>query len=91
MSIVKTKDGTEVYSQEWSSTHAQPIMFHHGWPLSPDDWDAQLLFSLRYGNRAVAHDRRGHGQQRNRKSSPQPSRRSPASATPPRRRPKRAA
>jgi non-heme chloroperoxidase len=61
MSIVKTKDGTEIYFKDWGPKHAQPIMFHHGWPLSSDDWDAQLLFFLQHGYRVVAHDRRGHG------------------------------
>jgi non-heme chloroperoxidase len=61
MSIVKTKDGTEIYFKDQGPKHAQPIMFHHGWPLSSDDWDAQLLFFLQHGYRVVAHDRRGHG------------------------------
>jgi non-heme chloroperoxidase len=61
MSIVKTKDSTEIYFKDWGPKHAQPIMFHHGWPLSSDDWDAQLLFFLQHGYRVVAHDRRGHG------------------------------
>jgi non-heme chloroperoxidase len=58
---VKTKDGTEIYFKDWGPRDAQPIMFHHGWPLSADDWDAQLLYFLSKGFRVVAHDRRGHG------------------------------
>lgn len=59
MSIFKTKDGTEIFYKDWGS--GQPIVFHHGWPLSADDWDAQMLFFLHQGFRVVAHDRRGHG------------------------------
>lgn len=59
MSIFKTKDGTEIFYKDWGS--GQPIVFHHGWPLSADDWDAQMLFFLHRGFRVVAHDRRGHG------------------------------
>jgi non-heme chloroperoxidase len=59
MSIVTTKDGVEIFYKDWGS--GQPIMFHHGWPLSADDWDAQMLFFLGQGYRVVAHDRRGHG------------------------------
>src|ERR1043165_5155795 len=59
MSFVKTKDGTEIFYKDWGS--GQPIVFSHGWPLSSDDWDAQLMFFLRHGFRVVAHDRRGHG------------------------------
>lgn len=58
---VKTKDGVEIFYKDWGSRSAQPIMFHHGWPLSSDDWDAQMLFFLANGYRVVAHDRRGHG------------------------------
>jgi non-heme chloroperoxidase len=64
MSIVKINDGTEIYSKEWRSKHAQLIMFHHSGPLSSDDWDAQLSFSLQHGYRVVAHDRLGHGTRR---------------------------
>lgn len=59
MSIVKTKDGTEIFYRDWGS--GQPLVFHHGWPLSGDDWDAQLMFFLSKGFRVIAHDRRGHG------------------------------
>jgi non-heme chloroperoxidase len=58
---VKTKDGTLIFFKDWGPKDAQPIMFHHGWPLSSDDWDAQMLFFLSNGYRVVAHDRRGHG------------------------------
>jgi non-heme chloroperoxidase len=56
---IKTKDGTEIFYKDWGT--GQPIVFHHGWPLSADDWDAQMLFFLARGYRVVAHDRRGHG------------------------------
>jgi non-heme chloroperoxidase len=59
LSFIKTKDGTEIYYKDWGS--GQPIVFHHGWPLSSDDWDAQMLFFLQHGYRVIAHDRRGHG------------------------------
>lgn len=59
--FVKTADGTEIFFKDWGPKDAQPIHFHHGWPLSADDWDAQLLFFLSKGYRVVAHDRRGHG------------------------------
>ena len=58
---VKTKDGTEIFFKDWGPRNAQPIVFHHGWPLSADDWDTQMLFFLLNGYRVVAHDRRGHG------------------------------
>lgn len=58
---ILTKDGTEIFYKDWGPKNAQPIMFHHGWPLSSDDWDTQMLFFLRNGYRVVAHDRRGHG------------------------------
>ena len=61
MSTVTTPDGTRIYYKDWGPRDAQPIMFHHGWPLSSDDWDTQLLFFLGHGYRVVAHDRRGHG------------------------------
>lgn len=61
MSYVTTKDGTQIFYKDWGSKDAQPIVFHHGWPLSSDDWDAQMLFFLANGYRVVAHDRRGHG------------------------------
>jgi non-heme chloroperoxidase len=60
-SIFTTKDGTEIYYKDWGSKDAQPIAFHHGWPLSSDDWDSQMLFFLAQGYRVIAHDRRGHG------------------------------
>lgn len=59
--FVKTADGAEIFYKDWGSKEAQPIVFHHGWPLSSDDWDAQMLFFLAHGYRVVAHDRRGHG------------------------------
>jgi non-heme chloroperoxidase len=59
--FVKTKDGTDIFYKDWGPKDAQPIVFHHGWPLSSDDWDAQMLFFLTEGYRVVAHDRRGHG------------------------------
>ena len=59
MSFVTATDGTEIFYKDWGS--GQPIVFHHGWPLSGDDWDAQMLFFLRHGYRVIAHDRRGHG------------------------------
>jgi len=59
MPFVTTGDGTEIFYKDWGS--GQPIMFHHGWPLSSDDWDAQLMFFVQHGYRVVAHDRRGHG------------------------------
>ncbi len=59
--FVKTKDGTDIFYKDWGPRDAQPIMFHHGWPLSADDWDAQMLFFLAHGYRVVASDRRGHG------------------------------
>lgn len=61
MAYVKTKDGTEIFYKDWGPQDAQPIHFHHGWPLSADDWDNQMLFFLKEGFRVVAHDRRGHG------------------------------
>jgi len=61
MGFVTTDDGAEIYFKDWGSPDAQPIMFHHGWPLSADDWDAQMLFFLSHGYRVIASDRRGHG------------------------------
>ena len=58
---VTTKDGTQIYYKDWGPKTAQPIVFHHGWPLSADDWDNQMLFFLAQGYRVIAHDRRGHG------------------------------
>jgi len=59
MSTIATKDGTQIFYKDWGS--GQPIVFHHGWPLSADDWDTQMLFFLSKGYRVIAHDRRGHG------------------------------
>jgi non-heme chloroperoxidase len=59
MPFIKTKDGVEIFYKDWGK--GQPIVFSHGWPLSADDWDAQMLFFLNHGFRVVAHDRRGHG------------------------------
>jgi non-heme chloroperoxidase len=59
--MVTTRDGVEIFYKDWGPKSAQPIVFHHGWPLSADDWDAQMLFFLANGYRVVAHDRRGHG------------------------------
>ncbi len=61
MGFVTTRDGTEIFYKDWGPKDAQPIVFHHGWPLSSDDWDAQMLFFVSKGFRVVAHDRRGHG------------------------------
>ena len=61
MAFVTTDDGAEIYYKDWGSPDAQPIMFHHGWPLSADDWDAQMLYFLEKGYRVIASDRRGHG------------------------------
>lgn len=61
MAYVTTKDGVEIFYKDWGPKDAQVLFFHHGWPLSSDDWDAQLLFFLNEGFRVVAHDRRGHG------------------------------
>ncbi|MEN0053895.1 MAG: alpha/beta hydrolase [Mucilaginibacter sp.] len=59
MSKITVKDGTEIYYKDWGT--GQPLFFHHGWPLSGDDWDAQMMFFLKEGFRVIAHDRRGHG------------------------------
>jgi non-heme chloroperoxidase len=59
--FVTTPDNVNIYYKDWGPKDAQPIVFHHGWPLSADDWDAQMLFFLQQGFRVVAHDRRGHG------------------------------
>jgi non-heme chloroperoxidase len=61
MPFITTQDGTEIFYKDWGPKTAQPIVFHHGWPLSSDDWDAQLMFFLGQGYRVIAHDRRGHG------------------------------
>ena len=59
MAMIMTKDGTEIYYKDWG--RGQPIVFSHGWPLSADDWDNQMMFFLQHGFRVIAHDRRGHG------------------------------
>jgi non-heme chloroperoxidase len=59
MPFITTKDGAEIYYKDWGK--GQPIVFHHGWPLSADDWDSQMLFILDHGYRVIAHDRKGHG------------------------------
>jgi non-heme chloroperoxidase len=59
MSTITTKDGTTIFYKDWGT--GQPIVFSHGWPLSADDWDGQMLFFLGKGFRVIAHDRRGHG------------------------------
>jgi non-heme chloroperoxidase len=61
MGTITTMDGTVIFYKDWGSRSAQPIVFHHGWPLSADDWDAQMMFFLEQGFRVIAHDRRGHG------------------------------
>ena len=61
MSYVSTKDSVVIFYKDWGPKDARPIVFHHGWPLSADDWDNQMLFFLQHGYRVVAHDRRGHG------------------------------
>jgi non-heme chloroperoxidase len=60
-SFVATRDGVKIFFKDWGPKSAQPIVFSHGWPLSADDWDAQMMFFLNHGYRVVAHDRRGHG------------------------------
>jgi len=59
MQTITVKDGTQIYYKDWGT--GQPIVFHHGWPLSADDWDVQMMFFLQHGYRVIAHDRRGHG------------------------------
>ncbi|HEX5958545.1 MAG TPA: alpha/beta hydrolase [Hyphomicrobiaceae bacterium] len=61
MTTVTTKDGVHIFYKDWGPKTAQPIVFHHGWPLSSDDWDNQMLYFLSKGYRVIAHDRRGHG------------------------------
>jgi non-heme chloroperoxidase len=61
MPFITTQDGTDIFYKDWGPKDAQPIVFHHGWPLSADDWDNQLMFFLGQGYRVIAHDRRGHG------------------------------
>ncbi len=59
MDHIKVKDGTKIFFKDWGT--GRPIVFHHGWPLSADDWDGQMMFFLERGFRVIAHDRRGHG------------------------------
>ncbi|MBO3758895.1 alpha/beta hydrolase [Ciceribacter sp. L1K22] len=59
--FVKTADGVDIFYKDWGPKDAQPIVFHHGWPLSSDDWDAQMIYFVGKGYRVIAHDRRGHG------------------------------
>ena len=59
MNLITVKDGTQIYFKDWGT--GQPLFFHHGWPLSADDWDTQMMFFLERGYRVIAHDRRGHG------------------------------
>jgi non-heme chloroperoxidase len=61
MGFVTTDDDVQIFYKDWGPKDAQPIVFHHGWPLSSDDWDAKMLFFLSKGYRVVAYDRRGHG------------------------------
>ncbi|MDH4981039.1 alpha/beta hydrolase [Hyphomicrobium sp. D-2] len=61
MDTITTKDGVEIFYKDWGPKTVQPIVFHHGWPLSADDWDTQMLFFLANGYRVIALDRRGHG------------------------------
>lgn len=61
MNTFTTADGTEIFYKDWGPRDGKPIFFHHGWPLSADDWDAQMLFFAKSGYRVIAHDRRGHG------------------------------
>ncbi len=58
---ITTQDGTEIFYKDWGPKDAQPVVFHHGWPLTADDWDNQMMFFLNQGYRVIAHDRRGHG------------------------------
>src|SRR3979411_2767141 len=59
MPTITIKDGTEIFYKDWGT--GQPIVFSHGWPLTADDWDGQMLFFGQQGYRVIAHDRRGHG------------------------------
>ena len=61
MPYISTRDGSQIFYKDWGPKDAQPIVFHHGWPLSADDWDNQMMFFLNEGYRVIAHDRRGHG------------------------------
>jgi non-heme chloroperoxidase len=61
MSMLTLKDGTRIFYKDWGPKDAQPVVFHHGWPLTADDWDNQMMYFLLRGFRVIAHDRRGHG------------------------------
>jgi non-heme chloroperoxidase len=61
MNTITTRDGNQIFYKDWGDKSAQPVVFSHGWPLSADDWDGQMLFFLQQGYRVIAHDRRGHG------------------------------
>ena len=61
MPFITVPDGTEIFYKDWGPKDAQPIVFHHGWPLSADDWDNQMMFFLARATGSIAHDRRGHG------------------------------
>jgi non-heme chloroperoxidase len=61
MGMLRTDDGTDIFFKDWGPRDATPVVFHHGWPLSADDWDNQMMFFLGQGYRVIAHDRRGHG------------------------------
>ncbi|MBN8830910.1 MAG: alpha/beta hydrolase, partial [Sphingomonadales bacterium] len=61
MDTITTSDGTSIFYKDWGPKDARPIVFHHGWPLSADEWDNQMIFFLERGFRVIAHDRRGHG------------------------------
>lgn len=61
MNFIKTTDGVQIFYKDWGPRDAQPLVFHHGWPLTADEWDIQLLYFLSKGYRVIAHDRRGHG------------------------------
>lgn len=61
MNFITTQDGVDIFYKDWGPRKARPIVFHHGWPLSSDDWDAQMLYFVSKGYRVIAHDRRGHG------------------------------
>lgn len=61
MAKITTTDGTKIFYKDWGPRDAQPVVFHHGWPLTADDWDNQMMYFLEQGYRVIAHDRRGHG------------------------------
>lgn len=61
MATITTRDGTRIFYKDWGSRNAQPILFSHGWPLTADVWDAQMVFFANKGYRVIAHDRRSHG------------------------------